>query len=143
MKNILVAIDLTKDDEIIIAKAEELALKYESKLWLIHIAAPDPDFVGLQIGPQYIRDHRALELKEEHQKIQSYISSSNGKGINTEGLLIQGATVEMIVQESLKLEIDLIVLGHHKHNFLYKTFFGSSADLVIKKSKVPLLIVPV
>ena len=46
-----------------------MAEKFGSKLWLVHIAAPDPDFVGYGTGPIYIRDSRAKELKEEHQQL--------------------------------------------------------------------------
>ena len=47
MKNILVTVNFEeKETNILINKAVELAEKFGSKIWLIHIAAPDPDFVG-------------------------------------------------------------------------------------------------
>ncbi len=61
MKNILVTIDFNKNEELLIDKAFQLAESFNSKLWLMHIAAPDPDFVGYEVGPQYIRDSRATE----------------------------------------------------------------------------------
>ena len=47
--------------------------------------------------------------------------------LDAEGLLIQGPTVEMIEGEVNKLNIDLLVLGSHKHGFLYETFVGNTA----------------
>lgn len=142
MKNILVTIDYDKKVGLLIDKAYELAKSFDSKIWLMHIAAPDPDFVGYDVGPQYIRDFRAEDLKKEHRKIQRLASELQEKGVNAEGLLVQGATIEMIIKESKKLNIDLIIAGHHKHGFFYKAFVGSVSAQIIKKSKLPVLIVP-
>ena len=142
MKNILVTIDYDKKVGLLIDKAYELAKSFDSKIWLMHIAAPDPDFVGYDVGPQYIRDFRAEDLKKEHRKIQQLASELQEKGVNAEGLLVQGATIEMIIKESKKLNIDLIIAGHHKHGFFYKAFVGSVSAQIIKKSKLPVLIVP-
>lgn len=142
MKNILVTIDFKKNEQLLIDKAFQLAKQFDSKIWLIHIAAPDPDFVGYGVGPQYIRDSRAAELRKEHKILQEHTIELKKKGIKSEGLLIQGATTEMIMEESKKLNIDLIIAGHHEHSFLYKAFVGTISGKIIKKSKIPVLIVP-
>jgi nucleotide-binding universal stress UspA family protein len=143
MKNILVTIDFEDKAILLVEKAMEIAEKFNSKVWLVHIVAPDPDFVGYEIGPQYIRDSRAEELRKEHKMIQIFTQKLKEKGIEADGLLIQGATREMILQESEKLNIDLIIIGHHEHGLLYKIFAGSIAAQVIKHSKIPILTVPV
>lgn len=142
MKNILVTIDFDVKTTLLIDNAHKLAKAFNSKIWLVHIAAPDPDFVGYEIGPQYIRDSRANDLREEHRQLQSYAKELNKEGIEAEGLLIQGATIEMIIQESKKLQIELIIAGHHKHNFLYNAFIGSVSRKIIEVSKIPILIIP-
>ncbi len=142
MKNILVTIDINKSDHLLIDQAFQLAERFNSKIWLMHIAAPDPDFVGYEVGPQYIRDARATELREEHRLLQEYAAMLTKKGVDSEGLLVQGATIEMIIKESQQLNVDLIVTGHHEHGFLYNAFVGSVSSEIIKKSKIPVLIVP-
>ncbi len=142
MKNILVTIDFNKDEALLIDKAVQLAKAFDSKLWLMHIAAPDPDFVGYDVGPQYIRDSRAKELKQEHQQLQEYADNLKEKGVDSEGLLIQGPTIDMILEESKKLHVDLIIAGHHKHGFFYSQFVESVSSEIIRKSKIPVLIVP-
>ena len=143
MKNILVAIDFKGHEQLLIDKAYELAVAFHAKIWLIHIAAPNPDYVGYEAGPQYVRDNRATQLKKEHKLLESYSNELEKKGIDTEGLLLQGATIEMIINESQKLNIDLIIIGHSEHNLLYKALFGSVSRNIIKKSKTPLLLVPI
>ena len=142
MKNILVSIDFDEHTEQLINRTAELAGKYNSIVWILHVAAPDPDFVGLEVGPQYIRDHKAAELKKEHKLLFEYANKLKAKGIEATGLLIQGATIETILNESKKLTIDLVIIGHHHHTFLYKTFFGNTSLDVIKKSNIPVLVVP-
>ena len=143
MKNILVSFDFDGNEQLLFDKAFQLAEKFDSKIWLIHIAAPNPDFVGYDAGPQSTRDSRASELRKEHKLLQEYTNTLKKKGVNAEGLLVQGATIEMIMEESKKLNIDLIIAGHHEHNFLYKAFVGSVSGKIVKKSKIPVLIVPI
>lgn len=142
MKNILVTIDFNKNEQLLIDKASQLARAFDSKLWLIHIAAPDPDFVGYEAGPQYVRDARASDLRKEHKLLQEYSNTLNEKGINAEGLLIQGATIEMVIEEAKKLNVELIVAGHQEHGFLYNALRGSVSGQIVKKSKIPVLVVP-
>ena len=142
MKNILVSIDFNNHERSLIDKAIEIAKAFDSKIWLLHVAAPEPEFIGFGVGPQYIRDSRADELRKEHRLLSDYTDLIRLENQECEGLLINGATIEMILEEAQKLAIDLIIIGHHDHNFLYKAFFGSVATGVIKKSNIPVLIVP-
>lgn len=143
MKNILVALDFKGNEKLLIDTAYEFALAFEAKIWLVHIVAPNPDYVGYEAGPQYIRDNRAIQLKKEHKLLETYANNLNKKGVKSEGLLVQGATIEMIMKETNKLNIDLIIIGHQEHDFLYKAIFGSVSRNIIKKSKIPVLIVPI
>jgi nucleotide-binding universal stress UspA family protein len=142
MKNLLVAVDLKPTDQKLLEQAAILAKKFEAKIWLLHIADPDPDFVGYGIGPKYIRDFRADELRHDHVLLQSFVGDLHHKSIEAEGLLIQGPTVEMIFEEVEKLQIDMLILGSHKHSFLYQTFIGHTAVKIIGNITIPLLIVP-
>ncbi|HZK95822.1 MAG TPA: universal stress protein [Prolixibacteraceae bacterium] len=142
MKNILVTIDFNKNEMLLIDKAFQLAESFNSKLWLMHIAAPDPDFVGNEVGPQYVRDNLASDLRKEHKLLQEYTTMLKKKGVDAEGLLVQGATIEMIIEESKKLNVDLIIAGHHEHGFFYNAFVERVSEKVIKESKIPILIVP-
>ena len=142
IQNILVAVDFTESDKIVLAYALQQAEKFGAKAWIVHIAAPDPDFVGYQVGPQYIRDYRAEDLKTEHKTLKTYADNFGNVGVSAEGLLIQGPTVETILDEATKLRIDLFVVGAHKHSFIYRLFNADTSIELTKKSKIPLLIVP-
>lgn len=142
MKNILVGIDFHEKTADLVDYAYQLAAHFKSKIWLVHIAAPDPDFVGYEVGPQYIRDSRADTLKTEHQQLIKFADDLKSKGIEAEGLLIQGPTIDTIIAESQKLKIDLIITGHHEHSFIYEVLFGNTSNKLIDKSSIPVLVIP-
>lgn len=142
MKNILVTIDFSENEKLLIDKALEMAKAFNAKIWLLHVVSPEPEFVGFGVGPQYLRDSRAAELRQEHRLIQDYTNMVKVENQECEGLMINGATIEMIMKEAQKRKIDLIIAGHHDHGILYKAFFGSVASGLIKKANIPLLLVP-
>ena len=142
MKNILLALDLKVSDEKLIRHASAYAKKFDAKIWILHIAAPEPDFVGYDIGPQYIRDTRAEELKSQHKALHDIVDGLSEDGIRCDALLVAGPTAETIQKEAGKLSIDLLIMGSHKHGFLYETFVGHSSVKLLNKLSIPILIVP-
>lgn len=143
MKNILVSLDFDHKEEFLLEKAKTFGKAFNAKIWLLHIAAPDPYFVGYEPGPQYIRDARAEDLRDEHKLLQKFAKQLQNSGVDSEALLVQGATIESIMEEAKKLKSDLIIAGQHKKSFLYKAFVGSISSEIIKESNIPVLIIPI
>jgi len=142
MKNILVAVDMEKGDQMLLDQAAALAAKFEAKVWIVHVAAPEPDFVGFDAGPIYVRKTLANELRNEHKALHSYSEALQAKHIQAESLLVQGPTVQTIFDEVEKLSTDLLILGAHRHNFLKRVFGDDVSRQVINQSKIPVLIIP-
>ena len=140
--NLLVAIDLSEASDKIIKKATEIAKKFSTKMWLLHVTNPAPDFVGYEVGPQYIRDEQASQYHIEHNKLQAYADKLRVAGIDTTALLVQGPTVELIIREASKLDVDMIILGSHGGGAMYRLLVGSTSEGVLHKSECPVLIVP-
>lgn len=142
ISNILALADFSSVSNAVVDKAGELALKYGAKCWIVHVAAPDPDFVGFDVGPQHERDHRAEQLREEHRQLQDHKADLESKGVTCEALLIQGPLPQTVTEEADKLKADLIVVGSHGRSMLYELLVGSVCEYLLKHSKVPLLVVP-
>ncbi len=143
MKNILISLDFKANYQKLIDKGIEIGEQFKAKVWLLHITAPDPDFVGYGVGPQYIRDVRAEEMRVEHRQLQDISKAAQSRGIDSEGLLIQGPTVETILEEANKLNIDLIIIGRRDHGFFYRAIIGDTSSDVISESNIPILVVPI
>ncbi|WNJ21298.1 universal stress protein [Pontibacter sp. G13] len=142
MKNILVALDFNPSSQILTDKAAQIAARFNAKVWVVHVAAPDPAFIGYEAGPQFIREERATELKNEHSHLQSEKARLEALGIQAESLLVQGPTVETLIEEAEALQIDLFVIGHHQHGFLYRAWLGDTAEDLMRKTEIPLMVVP-
>ena len=50
--------------------------------------------------------------------------------------------METILEEAAKLNADLIILGSHGHGGLLRALLGSVCEGVLRKSILPVLIVP-
>lgn len=144
MKNILIPLELDNSplETRIISTAISYAKLLKAKCWVVHIASPNPEFVVFKAGPQYIRDELAEDLREEHRGVQKIAELFEENKIDCQGLLIQGATKEIIREEITKLKIDLLVLGNKKHSFFDVFFEGSITDGLVDEANIPILLIP-
>jgi nucleotide-binding universal stress UspA family protein len=142
MKTILAAIDFSAATDAVIAQAVELARAFGAALYLIHVAAPDPEFVGYEPGPDSVRQSVAAELRDVHRQVQERSAALRAGGIDCTGLLVQGSTPETLVSEAERLAADIIVLGSHGHGALHRALLGSVSEHVLHHAKRPLLILP-
>jgi nucleotide-binding universal stress UspA family protein len=157
--NILVCTDLTELSENVLAKAQEIACATSAKLWIIHIVSPDPDFIGYeqaelsqtgvlkykiesQSNSQNIRKFISEKLHQNHRKVQTLSANIRNEGIDTTGLMIQGAIVKTILKQASKLNVDMIILGSQQHSFIHQCILGSISNEVIHNANVPILVVP-
>ncbi len=143
MKNIVVPVDFSAGTQRIVRRAIEQARAFEAKLWVIHVAAPEPDFVPYAADPPVLRDQVARGLWEEHRHLQTLADLVESAGVDVTALMVQGPTVEKILEEARKLEADLIVVGSHGHGMLHRALLGSVSSGLLRHATVPVLIVPV
>ncbi|MES9818322.1 MAG: universal stress protein [Candidatus Thiodiazotropha sp.] len=139
---ILVAVDLSESTVKILEKAEELAIALSAKLWLLHVAEPEPDFVGYEAGPQSVRDTLSQKFHDQHRQIQEIAQRMRENGIDATALLVQGSTVETILREASRLDVEMVVIGSHGRGAMYHLLMGSVTEGVFHAAKCPILVVP-
>lgn len=139
---LLVAIDFSEITKRILERVEQIALKTDAKVWLIHVAQPDPDFIGYDVGPDSERKFMADKFRDQHIKIQEFSAGIKEKGVDITPLLVQGPTIETIIKEAEKLNADMIVVGSHGHGTMFHILVGSISQGLLKQSHIPLLIIP-
>ena len=113
--NILVAIDLSSASQKILDKAKTLALALSAKVCLLHVVEGDLDFLDHEPDLQGTSDQGPQEFPQEHKDLQKEVDGLRESGIDTKGLLSQGSVVDVILQKSKQLEIDIIIVGTHGH----------------------------
>ena len=139
--SLLVAVDFSAvaDDQLeIVARLA----KPNREIYLLHVAEPDPSFVGLEAGPDEVRHQVAVEFKQEHDQLHSLADRLRDEGHKVQALMIQGPTVATILNQAEKLAAEVIVVGSHGRGKLFDLVVGSVSAGVIRKSKVPVLVVP-
>ena len=144
MIDILVAVDFSEVSKLMINEAKKLAKSRETdvKIWLVHVAAPEPDFVGYEVGPQYIRDARADELREEHRHLQAMQHELEKQGFQSTALLMPGVASDVIVEEAARIEADYIVVGSHGKSAIMEALLGSVTQAIVRHAKTTVVVVP-
>jgi nucleotide-binding universal stress UspA family protein len=74
--------------------------------------------------------------------LQKQAASLRDSGVEVTALLLQGPTVESILNQSEKLKADWIVVGSHGHGALYHVWMGSVGQGLIHRAGCPVVVVP-
>lgn len=139
---LLVPIDLSPASTRVLATAASLAAATSAQIWLLHVAQPEPDFVGYDAGSPAVRDQVAHEHHESHRVLQAHAQSLRDRGLATTALLIQGPTEATILREAERLQADLIVMATHGHGAIFDLLIGSISQAVLRASPIPVVMVP-
>lgn len=142
LERILVAVDFSEVTDAVVASAALLARLSNAEVRLLHVAAPNPDFVGFEAGPDVVRDQVARTLREEHGALEALAARLKESNVRATPLMVQGPTAETIVEQSRRFAAELVVLGSHGHGRLRHLLAGSVAEGVLRHSSVPVLVVP-
>ncbi|MFQ5747681.1 MAG: universal stress protein [Gemmatimonadota bacterium] len=140
--SVLVSVDFSEVSE---KQLEIVGRMYEDrsrKVYLLHVAEPDPDFVGFEAGPNVVRDQIAEVFHREHRQLQEMAERLRKRGADATALLVQGSIVETVLAEAERIGAALIVVGSHGHGATYDLLVGSVSQGIIRKAKVPVLVVP-
>jgi nucleotide-binding universal stress UspA family protein len=139
--SLLVALDFSAVSDGQLEIVSRLA-RPNREVYLLHVAEPDPSFIGMEAGPDEVRDQVAREFHQEHEKLQAMAARLRATGHEVTALLVQGPTVQTILKEADKVGAEVIVVGSHGRGKLFDLVVGSVSAGVIRKAKVPVLVVP-
>jgi nucleotide-binding universal stress UspA family protein len=139
---LLMAVDLSESTQTIVEKVEEINKEYPSKVWILHNAEPEPDFVEFKVDPLAARETLAKKFHNEHRQIQEIANRLRKAGLDATALLVHGATVETILKEASDLDVDMIVVGTHGRGAMYQLLVGSVSEGILRKSRYPVLVIP-
>ena len=152
-KSILAAIDLAASSDQIIAAAQEYAEAFSANVYLVHVTElvptpqlsiyepSDPEFAPVE-PVSFDRKDEADRLRAEHRALQGLKTKLSDAGIDATALLIEGATVEKLLLEIDRLDIDLVIIGSHSRSFLRDFFSGNTMKQVVREARCPVLVLP-
>ena len=142
MSTILVPVDFSDITPRVVETALQLAAAFRTRIVILNVAEPEPDFVGFEPGPITVRQSVARDFKVEHQRLEELKKGPAAAGIEVQALHIQGPSVEKILDEATEQQASWIVMGSHGHGSLYELLVGSVTHGVMKGAKCPVVVVP-
>lgn len=142
MNTILVPVDFSDATARVVETARGLAKAFGGRIVLLHVAEPEPDFIGFEPGPITVRQSVARDFKLEHQRLEDLKQGVAGDASEVLALHIQGPTIDKILHEAGEQQASWIVIGTHGHGALYELLVGSVAHGVIKGARCPVVVVP-
>jgi len=141
--NVLIAVGFSQNPQQFLEDTLKLLHQALDAVWLLHVAEPDPDFVGYGIDPTVMRDQVAEGFHREHRQLQEMAEALRTQGIAATALLVQGETVKAIIQQAESLNADLIVVGSRKTGLLRHFLSGEQVLGGLRSSGRPVLLMPV
>jgi nucleotide-binding universal stress UspA family protein len=142
MKRILVPVDFSKEAECAARIAANIAKKTGSEIYLLHmlelpVNTIDPaELTNIRSEPQII-----YFMKLAHEKFDAFKKLPFFKGLKVIESVQFHFAFAGIINESEKNNIDLIVMGSQGASGLQEMFIGSNTEKVVRRSKVPVLVV--
>jgi len=138
---ILVAVDFSDSSDNAFQMASYLAQKFSARLLILHVINEPVDLRGFYV-PHISFDKLEEEIEEGAKKLmESFCRQHIGDYENYESLIVPGMPFEEIIKQSENHLADLIVIGTHGRTGLDHVLFGSTAEKVVRKSKLPVLTV--
>ncbi|MEP4196977.1 MAG: universal stress protein [Aliishimia sp.] len=153
--HILHATDLSKHSACTMRHAVSLAASTGAKLHVLHAVQPmsDETRTALKMYMQTTgssetaekerRAHARAVMAERQKEFWNQVSAED-KSIQkqVESIeLVEGYPADVILRRSVELKCDLIIIGAHEQGFT-QTFLGTVAKRVLRRSKIPTLVVP-
>lgn len=150
MKSILVAIDFSNATDAVISQIGRLACPNSSIIHLLHVVEPSICYDVSGIIPDegavpvvYEEGNEVLAMAKLHLQ-----QTADKLAEISQAQIVQAVEDEFEVCDAIlnyveNNGIDMIVVGKHNHGFLSSVFLGSVASSVMRRSPVPVLVVPV
>jgi nucleotide-binding universal stress UspA family protein len=142
MKKILVPVDFSDITTEVLDYAIHLANEDTCSITVLHVAPPSPIFPGPDADPIMIEAYVNEELEREKDELHAITEHIHKQGIEAYSVLLQGSIIDTIIDEAKEIKADMIVMGKESHGLLYRTLLGTTSEGVIRRARVPVLIIP-
>jgi nucleotide-binding universal stress UspA family protein len=139
IRSILVPIDFSVHSKNALKYAVPLAEKFNASLHLVYVVEPTIYPADLGFG-QVVLPGVEEELREKGEgELDALRRREIGKRVKATTAVRTGNPHQEILREAEEKGVDLIVVATHGHSGVEHMLFGSTADRIVRRSKVPVL----
>jgi nucleotide-binding universal stress UspA family protein len=141
MKTIVALVDFTDVSFKVLKQAYALGKAFGGEVVILHVA-PQTRAVGSIETGDIMTDPSPERLRSDQTKLKGLTDMLLRAGAKVSAEEVQGTAIDKILEESRRLNADLIIMGAHHHVFLYDWFVSDLAVDVVKAVPCPVLVVP-
>ncbi len=137
---ILVGLEFSENPDEILKRALSVAKKYDAKIYTIHVIEAMQRHSFYYDAYQVWEDFRDRAVKETIEKMQEYITKLEIDFDDIEPIIETGNTVDKILEEADKLDVDLIIIGHHvRKGVIQHLIHNNICEKIVRLSTRPVL----
>ena len=155
IRSILYATDLGIYAPVVLQHALELARTFAADLYVVHVVEPMGLFAE-SVLQSYLDEQALSELHQQglttmlstiEQRVLENLREELGEGDFELDLIrsvkvIQGEPSQVILEQSHKLAVDLLILGSHGQSVSGDSHLGRTVARVIQLAQMPVYLVP-
>jgi nucleotide-binding universal stress UspA family protein len=142
-KRLLVPVDGSSTARLGLTEAIRLAKQLEASIRIIHVV--DEFVADSALGPTVYYDKWVEALREGGRTMLANAQSfAQENGVKPEAVLIETIgrrAADVIIEQAKQWPADLIVMGTHGRRGVRRLLMGSDAELVVRSSPAPVLLV--
>jgi nucleotide-binding universal stress UspA family protein len=137
---VLVATDFSAAARVALRSAQHLVARTGGTIQLVHVLGPLPPRYKLLIGSFGLPDLERERVAVAEREMQRVLHRVRAGRIAIEGFVRTGAPWEEILKAADELGSELVCLGNSGHSRLERLLLGSTAENVVRRSPVPVLV---
>jgi nucleotide-binding universal stress UspA family protein len=140
-KNILLPTDFSQGSEEAFEHAKDIAKSMGATIHLLHVIQPVVYPTGIEIAHESLVNLEGDLEAVANQNFSKLEKRLSDIGVETHTAVLMGKPSEQITEYSNRYDMDLVVIATHGASGLEHFLFGSTTEKVIRKVKVPVLVV--
>ena len=141
MKKILIALDYDDTSMKVAEHGFSMANAMNAEVRLLHVISEKPLYYSSYIFVSELKVNIEKDLKNSTRQFLDKVKKHLGdESVIT--VLKEGDIASNILETAKGLDIDVIVMGSHSRKWLENIIMGSETEAVLRKTTVPLFIVP-
>ena len=133
--SILCPVDLSRSSRAALRAAAVMAEQFDARLTVLFVDDPLLSRAALRFDEDQLAKRTRTELTR-------FVERAIGPRQQCAYEIVNGQPAVEIIKAARRVPADLIVMGTQGHRGPKRLFFGSTADAVLRRSTVPVLVVP-
>ena len=141
IKKVLIALDYDETSQKVVEQGFAMAKGMNAEIILLHVISEKPSYYAEYTRMRELRVDFSGNIEEATQKFLEKTKEHLGDD-SIQIVLEYGDIAATILDTAKDLNADIIVMGSHSRRWLESILLGSQATDVLKKTTIPLYIIP-